>query len=145
MNLLDVNVWLALVIDVHDGHNTARDWLTRQSRDSSVAFCQSTTQSLLRLLTLRAVFAPYQLEPATNAQAWAQYLELRRDTRVTYFHESDATHALWQQFSSRSSPSPKLWADAYVAALAVTHGMKLVTFDHGFTQFKGLDLVILKS
>jgi hypothetical protein len=35
--------------------------------------------------------------------------------------------------------------DAYLAAFALAGGYRLVTIDAGFTQFAGLDLVLLGS
>lgn len=39
--------------------------------------------------------------------------------------------------------SPKLWMDAYLAAIAITGGFQLLTTDQGFKQFAGLDLILL--
>jgi predicted nucleic acid-binding protein len=39
----------------------------------------------------------------------------------------------------------KLWADAYLAAFAMSAGHQLVTTDKGFKQFKGLDVLVLSS
>ncbi len=36
-----------------------------------------------------------------------------------------------------------VWTDAYLAAFAKCAGLRLVTFDHGFSRFKALDLLIL--
>ena len=39
--------------------------------------------------------------------------------------------------------SRHFWTDAYLAAFALTAGMRLVSFDSGFTRFKDLDCLIL--
>ncbi len=36
------------------------------------------------------------------------------------------------------------WADAYLAAVAITGGYRLVTTDKVFKQFKGLNALVLK-
>jgi predicted nucleic acid-binding protein len=43
----------------------------------------------------------------------------------------------------RDTASPKLWMDAWLAALAMGANLQLVTFDRGFTQFDGLNLLLL--
>ncbi len=39
--------------------------------------------------------------------------------------------------------APKIWMDAYLAALAFCAGIRFVTFDKGFKKYADLDLVIL--
>jgi predicted nucleic acid-binding protein len=43
----------------------------------------------------------------------------------------------------RETFSPKVWNDAFLAALAMTAGFDLVTFDKGFAQYAGLRFTIL--
>ena len=41
--------------------------------------------------------------------------------------------------------SPNLWTDAYLAAFSRCAGLRLVTFDQGFSRFAGLDLLLLRG
>jgi hypothetical protein len=44
----------------------------------------------------------------------------------------------------KARTSPNLWTDANLAAFADCAGLRLATFDHGFSRFKGLEYLILK-
>jgi len=39
---------------------------------------------------------------------------------------------------------PRLCTDAYLAALAITHGWRLVSFDRDFERFEGLERLVLR-
>jgi uncharacterized protein len=93
--------------------------------------CRSTQQSLLRLLTTRAVLAPYRIPPSDECIAW-----VAEPTRLV---------ASWKTFAGGPKASPKLWMDAYLAAFAKAGGYQLVTTHKAFKQFKGLDLLVLAS
>lgn len=144
MFLCDSSFWLALSLSPHVHHRAARAWFEAQSRASSIAFCRATQLTYLRLLTTRAVVAPYGLEPLSCREAWEAYDALTADYRVFLIRdEPPGLDRRWRSFSEARSPSPKLWMDAYLAASAVTGGYRLVTFDRGFAQFAELDALIL--
>lgn len=144
MNLCDANVWLALSVSGHLHHRTARAWLDDIDEPAAVRFCRATQQTLLRLLTNAAVLKPYGNRPLTNDQAWTAYETLLADDRIAYQSSEPAgLQAAWQRFARRTTASPKLWMDAYLAAFALTGGIAMVTTDRAFTQFDGLDLVVL--
>jgi toxin-antitoxin system PIN domain toxin len=141
VNLCDANVWLALALSRHVHHRTALRWF-RQPGD--VFLCRATQQTLLRLLTNSAVLAPYGNPPLTNAQAWKAYEAFAADDRIA-LRVDEPTHleSRWKQLAARDTASPKLWMDAYLAAFAITAGLRLVTTDIAFRQFAGLDHLIL--
>ena len=76
MLLADSNVWLALALSKHVFHAPVRAWLGEQAPREAL-YCRSTQQSFLRLLTTRAVLAPYGIPPLTNQAAWSVYDGLR--------------------------------------------------------------------
>lgn len=144
VHLCDTNVWLALALSGHAHHERARTWFDTVDTVGSIRFCRATQQSLLRLLTSAAVFAPYQLDPLTNRQAWEAYVALASDDRVRMrTGEPAGIEATWRALASRRTASPKLWMDAYLAAFALEDGAQLVTIDKAFTQFDGLDVLLL--
>jgi toxin-antitoxin system PIN domain toxin len=111
---------------------------------ASIVFCRATQQTLLRLLTNSAVLAPYGNPPLTNAQAWKAYEAFSADDRVTLrIDEPTQLESHWKRLAARNTASPKLWMDAYLAAFAITAGFQLVTTDHAFQQFVGLNLLVL--
>ncbi len=142
MALADSNVWLALALSKHAFHASAKDWFAAQ-RPGAAAFCRSTQQSLLRLLTTKAVFAPYHTPPMNNRTAWSFFESLRADERVAWLQEPAGLDAAWRRLAGASHAAPKLWMDAYLAAFAVTSDQQFVTTDRAFTQFKGLKLLVL--
>lgn len=99
----------------------------------------------MRLLTTSAVLSAYGNPALSNVQAWSSYYSLIADERVAFVEEPPGTEAIWERLSSRHTPSPKLWMDAYLAAFAIAGGHQLVTTDAGFRHYDGLDLVILKE
>jgi toxin-antitoxin system PIN domain toxin len=143
LKLLDSNVWLALAIPAHSHYSRATDWFLRQDGDAGVLFCRSTQQSVLRLLTTKAVLNAFGSTPLTNQQAWEVYGSLRDNPRVGFCDEDDRLQETWRQLSTKATASPKVWMDAYLAALAISSGHQLVTTDQDFRQFRGLDLMLL--
>ncbi len=144
MILCDSNVWLALILPTHAHHAAVRDWLETVVDAASVCFCRPTQQTFLRLLTNATVLASYNIPPLTNRQAWSVYEALLDDDRiVAQFREPRGVERLWKQFALRDSSSPKLWMDAYLAAFALAGGYQFITIDKAFSQFDGLDLVLL--
>lgn len=142
-HLCDVNVWLALTISGHHKHEPTAAWLDAVREPDAVLFCRSTQQSLLRLLSTGAVLAPYGNPPLTNREAWSIYHALTADERITLAAEPPGLQAHWENYATRDTASPKLWADAYLAAFARAGGHRLVTTDHDYEQFPDLDLNLL--
>src|SRR5262245_442642 len=122
----DINVWLALTYDGHVHHEIAARWL--QERDEAVFFCRFTQLGLLRLLTNEQVM---RIDVMPQNKAWRAYHRWFEDDRVGFHDEPDSARlgASFEELSTRSRPSTKLWADAYLAAFARTAGLTLVTFD----------------
>ena len=141
--LTDSNVWLALTLSKHACHRVSREWFDRMKPGDPVLFCRSTQQSYLRLLTTAEVLAPYGVAPLSNAKAWTVYEEWFDSECVAFMDEPRGLDAYWKRFAARQAPAPKLWMDAYLAAFATAGGCQLVTTDHGFKQYKGLDLQVL--
>ena len=139
MNLCDHNVWLAMVLPPHQHHGIARAWWDGLSTERGL-FCRSTQQGFLRLLTTQAVLEPYGLPARTQCQAWKIYHQIMSAPCAGFLAEPEGLEELWENLSARKSASPKLWMDAYLAALAVKSGCALVTFDRGFRQFESAGL-----
>lgn len=142
--LPDTNVLLALTLSGHPHHRAAAAWLDGVDDRDDVLICRSTQQSLLRLLTTAAVFALFEEEPLTNAEAWAVSDALLADLRFSLLDvEPPGTLAGWRQHSSRPSSSPKVWMDAYLAAFAQAVGARLVTNDAAFHAYPKLEFVLV--
>lgn len=143
-HLCDVNVWLALVTSAHVHHPAAMAWLATIEAARSVVLVRPVQQAFLRLLTTRAFFAGYGLQPLTGRAAWDVFDALAADERVML--REDEPHGVgpwWRAHTTRDAASPKLWMDAWLAAFAVAGGYRFVTTDRAFRQFEGLDLLVL--
>ena len=57
--------------------------------------------------------------------------------------ETPEFEILFQEFSSRGRRSPKVWADAYLAAFAKVSGLTLVTFDRAFRNLAAVHVTVL--
>jgi uncharacterized protein len=139
MLLPDVNVWLALVFDTHLHHRSAMAWINGIT-DETACFCRLTQQGFLRLSNNPKVFPN---DAVTAAEAWRLYDTTVSDPRVTFADEPIGLEPAWRGLTEVRPFSPKLWNDAYLSAFAETGGFEVVTFDQGFSQFKGAPCTIL--
>jgi hypothetical protein len=123
----DVNVWLALTSSRH-AHNAAATRWWESIEETRVFFCRFTQIGLLRLLTTRQVM---EEDVVGQNEAWAAYRRWLGDDRVGFHLEPDSVELEKQfhRYTVGPHPSPKLWADAYLAAFASVAGLTLVTFD----------------
>jgi predicted nucleic acid-binding protein len=97
--------------------------------------------ALQRLLSNSREMGTSVLRPA---QAWGAVQSLIDDPRIEVLDEVPATHGkLWCDNVVRREPSPDLWTDAWLAALAQAHDCEIVTFDRGFRSFSKLKLRLL--
>ena len=139
IDLLDVNVWLALSASEHPHHPLARDYWHEQAAER-LAFCRVTMLSFLRLLTHETVMGG---QPLGAAEAWLAYETWRGTGDVVLVAEPDACEVLLAEWSRAGRLSHRLWTDAYLAAFAISAGYRLVSFDGDFARFEGLALLLL--
>lgn len=142
--LPDSNVWLALALAQHEYHQAVAVWLRSLPAGTQLFLCRATQQSLLRLLTTRAVFEGFATKPLTNAEALEYYRSLAADDRIGFLDEPSDLETLWRAWAIHPQSSPKLWMDAYLAAFARVGDLELVTIDRGFRQFEGLRLTVIE-
>jgi uncharacterized protein len=143
-HLCDANVFLAIAVEQHSGHETAARWFIGLERNDTAVFCRATQNSFLRLLT-RKISEHYV--PVTNRKAWEAYDKLCQDETLIFVEEPAGLERIWRKLASPSSASPKLWMDAYLASFAIAGGFRMVTFDRDFRSFEPhrLNLLILQS
>lgn len=144
--LLDLNTWLALFFEGHSQHVIARKWYAAEGLAAGdLCFCRSTEMGFLRLLTQQRVMQACGLDAFTNNEAVVFLSQIQRDEAISFVGEAPGTRALWLALSRGDQASPNIWMDAYLAALAITQDMELVTFDQGFYNYlsSGLNLKLL--
>ncbi len=142
-SLPDVSVWFALTISGHSHHEAAREWFNGLAPAHEVFFCRISQTGLLRLVTTASVMAGYRRSPLSNSQALGMYREWLGLASVHWAEEPTNLDRTWSALASRSSASPKLWMDAYLAAFAINAGSCLVTCDKAMKQFTGTEVMVL--
>jgi len=119
-----MNVWLALAAAEHVHWPLARRWWREE--EGVIAFCRLTQLGFLRLMTTGAAMDG---KPLTIAQAWRVYDRLYDDDRVTFVSEPPEVEKRFREKAVGRDASPKVWADAWLLALAQEADGVLVTFD----------------
>lgn len=143
-HLCDSNIFVALAVSGHPHHRIALSWFDALGDGDTAEFCRMTQNSFLRLITTDAVMKPHTL---TNAAALDTLKKLREDGRIgACFEEPLSLETRWFELAAAATPAPLRWMDAYLAAFAIEHGMRYVTFDRGFQKIApmGLDLLLLR-
>ena len=122
----DVNVWLALNYSRHIHSSTAARWYSAQGQRSSLVFCRHTQLGMFRLLSTAAVM---QEDALSQPQCWQIFDQWIESDQAVFAQEPLGIESALRINTQISSPSPKAWADAYLAAFAEAAGLTLVTFD----------------
>jgi toxin-antitoxin system PIN domain toxin len=135
-----------LVFPTHPGHPPARQILREATAAIPAVFCRSTQQSFLRLVSTPTLAKVFGAEGLTNKDALVALEAFLILPQVCEREEPPGAPALWRRLASRDSSSPKVWMDAYLAAFAITGGLRMVSLDRDFRTFEahGLDLILLK-
>ena len=132
-DLPDVNVWLALAVQEHVHHRAATDyWHT--SPQIQRFFCRGSASSLVRLLTHPHLMAGKQLGLQA---AWQLYRRFRALPAVSLLTEPQNLEEHLAALIAPRLPA-RHFTDAYFAALAISCGLRLVSFDRDFARFAGL-------
>jgi toxin-antitoxin system PIN domain toxin len=135
----DVNVWLALSYAAHSHQTAASTWFRSLDQSTCLLFCRQTQLAFFRLMTTEAVLGQ---DVITQTQCWAIYDRWIGAGKAVLAREPSGLEAAFRRRTSLKSPSPKAWADAYLAAFAETAGLTLVTFDRALAgQVKGAVLL----
>ena len=133
-DLPDVNVWLALLIVEHPHHAAARRYWETNDAGCRRMFCRTTMLGVVRLLCERRLMGP---AVKTLPQAWSIYRQLRESADVGFQSDREtADKTLAQWLDTPAAPIPgRLWTDAWLAALAESSGLRLVSFDSDIKRF----------
>ena len=122
--IADANVLLPLLTNGHAHRPAAASWWNAQ-QDDAVGLCFPVRMALLRLLTNARVMASGTLQPE---QAWEVLSQLTCDPRIVLIGEPPVTHArYWRANIARREPTPDLWTDAWLAALAQATECEMTT------------------
>lgn len=142
MNLIDVNVLIAMFDSGHTHHDMAMGWW-REATSAGESF---TVPDLVwvgftRLVTSGRVLAP----AATFGDAWAFAEAVTSQPTNLRFVADPRTLAEFAQQCRRTGARANLVTGAYIAACAAAYGATVVTFDRDFRRFDGLRVTELAS
>jgi toxin-antitoxin system PIN domain toxin len=138
--IADPNVLFPLLVRGHVAHATAFRWWEKQP-NGNVGLCLLTRLAVMRLLTNRAAMNGAPISPGDTLAVWHA---LADDPRSLYVDTVPPSHeGCFVPLVQGRQPTPNLWTDAWLAALAQSLDYELTTFDRGFTSFEGLRLHLL--
>ena len=135
MILVDSNLLIYAKVSSFSQHEAAHSWLnSRLNGTAAVALPWSVVLGFLRLVTNRRIFD----QPMTFSDAWMQ-VEEWLDCPPVWIPAPGAGHrkVLAKMLASCQGNS-NLIPDAYLAALAIEHGLILCSADGDFGRFKEL-------
>lgn len=121
-----MNVWLALVHEIHPHHEAVKAWADSLDSDSIVCFCRFTQLGFLRLLTNQSAM---RADVLTQMAAWEAFDALLADPDNQMIDEPDGIDPLFRQKTSSNEASTKQWAYGYLGAFAAAGKLSLVTLD----------------
>lgn len=122
--LLDINVLLALLDSDHIHHRRAHEWLDDEI-DEGWASCPITENGFVRIISQPRYPSP--ISPAAAIDLLAQASGHRHHT----FWPCDVSALDGHVIDRQRVHGPRQVTDAYLLALAVAHGGRLVSFDSG--------------
>ena len=139
--LTDVSYAFALLNERHDFHKAATRWMNSQPSDLSLNICRHAQMGLIRLLSNKTAMDG---NPLSLPNAWKVYSDLIQHPSIAFFYEPQGFQPIWVSLCTPFGASPKVLADAYLAAMAIQAGIPLVTFDKDFKAFPGLEIILLE-
>jgi uncharacterized protein len=139
-DLPDVNVWVALTDTTHIHHSRAVEYWD-QERPNRLAFCGITRAGMLRVMTNPRAMAG---NPFDLVDAWSRYRNFADLPEVDFLPESRRAEAEVGRCCLGAGFPHRLWTDAWIAALALENGCRVVSFDADFAKFPGLAFLHLK-
>jgi toxin-antitoxin system PIN domain toxin len=135
MKLVDLNVLLYVVNEESFHHRAALDWWEETLRgDEPIGFAWIVVLGFLRLSSNPAIF-PQPLEVETALGKVGTWLSLDQ-TRVV--QETDDHWHILSSLLDETGTAGNLTTDGQLAALAISHGATLVSFDSDFSRFPNL-------
>jgi hypothetical protein len=135
----DVNVWLALIYEQHVHNPIAVEWYESLKTSTTLVFCRHTQLGLFRLLSTEIVMKQDVLK---QTQCWQLYDPWIESGLAVIAQNPPGLESEMRGRSAEEMVSPKVWADAYLAAFAEAGKVTLVTMDRALAaKVKGAVLL----
>lgn len=133
MYLVDANILVYSADEGSQHHAAARDWLDERTAGAprSVGLPWPSLLAFLRLVTNPRIYSP----PAAAADAW-QRIEDWLSRPAAWIPVPGSRHQrVLGEIVRECRPAGNLVPDAHLAALAVEHGLTVVSTDTDFARF----------
>lgn len=135
MTLVDLNVVLYAINTAAAHHAAARTWWeSALNGDEPVGLAWSVVTGFLRLSTHAAALP----RPLTVEQACGRVNRWLAQPPVRLVRETDEHWRHLERLLSETGTGANLTSDAHLAALAISRGATLVSFDNDFARFRNL-------
>lgn len=135
MLLLDVNVLVAAFRADHPDHPLVRAWFdATMTEGTPISVPAGVWASFLRIVTNRRIF----MVPADRSQAFAFVEAVSALPQHLAVHPGPRHLALLRRVCDEADATGDLVPDAVLAALALEHGLEVVTMDRDFARFSSV-------
>ncbi len=133
MILPDVNVLVYAFLEDADHHDLHRHLVESALANEELLLPDAVLSGFLRIVTNRRL----QTVPAPIKEAFAFIAALAQGSRGVE-HSASIWRAFGQLIQNDKQIVGNRVPDAYLAAVAISHGARLATHDRGFGRFPGL-------
>jgi toxin-antitoxin system PIN domain toxin len=135
MKIVDLNVLLYALNEESSLHDAALAWWeTAMAGSQPVGLAWVVIIGFLRISTNPRVFP----KPLSSEQALERVDDWLRHYNTRLLHETDQHWRILRELLTEAGTAGNLTTDAHLAALAISHGATLVSFDRDFHRFRGL-------
>lgn len=133
--IVDANILLYARNSSDPRHEPAREWVeTALNGDTRVGLPWSTLGAFFRIATNPRAFS----DPLSSDAAWQQIVDWLDASRSWIPEPSDRYAQILGQIVTDHRVTGPLMTDAMLAALAIDHGVALISTDSDFRAFRGL-------
>lgn len=117
-----------------DEHVAARSWLQARYADPAelIGLCWPTLYAFVRVATSRRIMGD---DASSLAAAWTAAMAFVEQDNARLVQEGPAHASIAAQLMATPGLSSNDVPDVQLAALAIEHGLTLVSHDHGFARF----------
>ena len=123
MYLLDINLLLGLAWPNHPFHRKSRDWFSQHGK-RGWASCLATESAFIRLSSNPGVVT----SPRRPSECAALLEAMKAHGEHSFLSDTKLRRAKWRELLARCQGHQQV-NDAFLLALASSHGATLVTFD----------------
>lgn len=135
MKIVDLNVLLYAINENATHHRSARAWWEAAlSGNEAVGLPWIVVLGFLRLATNPAIFP----RPLSSEVAVARVDAWLASATARLLREKDEHWEILRSLLGDTGTAANLTTDAHLAALTISHGAVLVSYDNDFSRFKGL-------